>query len=148
GKVDCRLIVPMQLATAQQLRRVCAALALAAVAAANAPAPNTAAGVRALTGARTRVVWVQGDGADPYAAGFGLVLKGLDTEDGKGERVILGTRGSYFKPLIISDGKRIVFSSHRKDRDFAFVETFVVNFDGSGLTKLADGAALAAWVEP
>ena len=101
----------MQLATAQQLRRCCAVLLLAASAAGNAPAPNTAAAVRALTGTRTRVVWVQGDGADPYAAGFGLVLKGLDTEDGKGERVILSARGSYFKPLLIGDGKRMVFST-------------------------------------
>jgi len=133
---------------AQQLR-ACAILAAAALlGAAAAPAPKTAAAVKALTGARTRVVWVQGDGGDPYAAGFGLVLKGLDTEDGKGERAILATRGSYVKPLLTGDGKRIVFTSHRKDKDFAFMETFVVNFDGTGLTKLADGAALAVWVEP
>jgi len=138
----------MQPGAAQQLRACAIVVAGALLAAAAPPAPKTAAAVRELTGARTRIVWVQGDGADPYAAGFGLVLKGLDTEDGKGERQILASRGSYFKPLLISDGKRIVFSSHRKDKDFAFVETFIVNFDGTGLTKLADGAALAVWVEP
>jgi hypothetical protein len=137
----------MRFALAQQLR-VCAVIAAFALVAAAAPPPKTAAAVRELTGARTRVVWVQGDGADPYAAGFGLLLKGLDTEDGKGERAILAARGSYFKPLLISDGTRIVFSSHRKDKDFSFIETFVVNFDGTALTKLADGAALAAWAEP
>ena len=46
--------------------------------------------VRTLTGAHTRVVWVQGDGTDPRASGDQLVLMGFDTEDGKGERVILG----------------------------------------------------------
>ncbi len=62
------------------------------VAEAAAPArTGTSAGVYALTGARARVVWVQGDGTDPYAAGNSLVLKGLDTEDGKGERVILAS---------------------------------------------------------
>ena len=37
---------------------------------------------------------------DPFAAGDKLVLMGLDTEDGKGERVILGKRQSYVKPLL------------------------------------------------
>src|SRR5688572_23216541 len=71
---------------------------------------GAAAGVHALTGARARVVWVQGDGTDPYAAGHSLVLMGLDTEDGKGERVILGERGSYVKPLLISNGRRILYT--------------------------------------
>ena len=38
--------------------------------------------VRNLTGAHTRVVWVQQDGTDPLAAGDNLVLMGFDTEDG------------------------------------------------------------------
>jgi hypothetical protein len=122
------------------------AVGAAAIAVSAAVTPKTAAAVRALTGAHTRVVWVQGDGTDPYAAGYGLVLKGLDTDDGKGERVILGQRGSYLKPLLVSDGKRIVYSSHAKD--FADVKTFVVNWDGTGVQQLADGAALAVWVEP
>src|SRR5262245_51936820 len=85
---------------------------------------GNAGGVHALTGARTRIVWVQGDGTDPYAAGNALVLMGLDSDDGKGERVILGEKGSYLKPLLISSGKRIVYSSHGKDP--ADVKVFVV----------------------
>ena len=46
--------------------------------------------LRAFTGAHTRVVWVQQDGKDPEAVGDGLVLMGFDSDDGGGERVILG----------------------------------------------------------
>ena len=106
---------------------------------------GTAAAVHGLTGARARVVWVQGDGTDPYAAGHSLVLMGLDTEDGKGERVILSERGSYVKPLLISNGRRILYTGYGKDQ--ADQSIFVVNFDGSGKRELTKGFALAAWVE-
>jgi hypothetical protein len=116
----------------------------AATPASAAPAP--ASPVRALTGAHTRVVWVQGDGTDPLAAGNTLVLKGIDTDDAKGERVILGERASYVKPLLIDDGRRIVFSSHGNDP--ADLKVFVVNWDGTGRRQLAEGFALAVWEEP
>ena len=54
--------------------------------------------VRNFTGAHTRVVWVQGDGTDPEAEGTQLILMGFDTDDGKGERVILGERRSISSP--------------------------------------------------
>jgi hypothetical protein len=125
----------------------------AAPAPSTAPAPaaveparkGTAAGVHALTGTRARLVWVQGDGTDPYAAGNSLVLMGLDTEDGKGERVILGEKGSYLKPLLISNGKRILYSSHGKDP--ADLSLFVVNWDGTGKREITKGFALAVWIE-
>jgi hypothetical protein len=106
---------------------------------------GTAAAVHALTGARARVVWVQGDGTDPYASGHSLVLMGLDTEDGKGERVILSERGSYVKPLLISNGRRILYTGYGKDPSDQRI--FVVNFDGSGKRELTKGFALAVWVE-
>jgi hypothetical protein len=110
------------------------------------PVSGPAAEVRALTGARTRVVWVQGDGTDPTASGTGLVLMGFDTDDGKGERVILGERGSYIKPLLIGRGQRIVYTSHgAAPHDVA---TFIVNWDGSGRRQLASGAGLAVWQDP
>ena len=58
--------------------------------AADALADGPGARLRALTGAHTRVVWVQGDGTDPETEGDQLILMGLDSDDGKGERVILG----------------------------------------------------------
>jgi len=125
------------------------ALLLAACAADPQSAAQTAAGpaagVRAFTGGRTRVVWVQGDGTDPQATGLNLVLMGIDTDDARGERVILGKRRSYVKPLITRKGDRIVFSTRP---DPGPPEVFVVNWDGSGLTRLASGFALAVWQDP
>ena len=101
--------------------------------------------LRTLTGAATRVVWVQGDGTDPDAGGDQLVLMGLDSEDGKGERVILGDRRSRTMPRLTPRGNRIVFSSRIVPGP---PEIFVVNWDGTGLRKLADGFAMALWQNP
>jgi hypothetical protein len=101
--------------------------------------------VRAFTGAHTRIVWVQGDGTDPETEGTQLVLMGLDTDDGKGERVILGERRSYVKPRLTSRGDRIVFSSRILPGP---PEVFVVNWDGTGFRKLADGFAMTLWRNP
>jgi hypothetical protein len=126
------------------------ALTATALAVANCSGPTPTiegpgAEVRALTGARTRAVWVQGDGSDPRAAGDQLVLMGFDSHDGKGERVILDTRSSYVKPLITPSGNRVVFSSRPVPGPS---EVFVVNFDGSGLRTLASGVALDVWANP
>ena len=48
------------------------------------------------------MLWVQGDGTDPETEGDQLVLMGFDTDDGKGERVILPQRRSYVKPRLTS----------------------------------------------
>ena len=106
------------------------------------PAP---ANYATLTGAPTRVVWVQGDGTDPDAGGDQLVLMGLDSEDGKGERVILSDRRSRTMPRLTARGNRIVFSSRIVPGP---PEIFVVNWDGTGLRKLADGFAMALWQNP
>jgi hypothetical protein len=102
--------------------------------------------VRTFTGAHTRVVWVQGDGRDPFAFGDNLVLMGLDTNDGKGERLIRSERGSYVKPMLTPNGNRIVYSSNPEKPGGP--EMFVVNFDGSGFKKLGAGVALAVWRDP
>lgn len=103
---------------------------------------GAAAEVWDLTGARTRVVWVQGDGTDPFAQGDALVLKGFDTDDRKGERTILGRPQNYAKPLLTPRGNRVVFSSRRE------LHISIVNWDGSNLTRLAPGYALAVWTDP
>jgi len=108
-------------------------------------ATGPVAEIRKFTGAPTKVVWVQSDGSDPFAAGDQLILMGLDTEDGKGERVILGTRQSYVKPLLTPRGDRILFST-RPQGDGP--DVFIVKWDGSGLRRLAEGFALAVWQNP
>jgi hypothetical protein len=106
---------------------------------------GAAAEVHALTGAHTRVVWVQGDGTDPFALGNQLVLMGLDTDDGRGERVIVAERGSYVKPMLTPRGDRIVFSTHP---DLGDSSVFIVGFDGAGLRRFDRGFALAVWKSP
>jgi hypothetical protein len=119
---------------------------LSLVAAGCGRTPELAQGpVRAFTGAHTRIVWVQQDGKDPEAVGDGLVLMGYDSDDGRGERVILGERGSYVKPLITPDGRQIIYSTRPKPGP---AEVFIVNWDGSERRKLGDGFALGVWADP
>jgi hypothetical protein len=127
------------------LLAIVSATALLACSTASRTLDGPAAAVRDLTGAHTRIVWVQGDGTDPFAAGEHLILMGFDTDDGRGERVILGTRRSYVKPLLTPRGNRIVFSSRP---DPGPPEIFVVAWDGSGVRRLAPGFALAVWQDP
>ena len=124
---------------------LCLVLPLLAGCASTAAREGTAADVHALTGAHTRVVWVQGDGTDPFASGKQLVLMGLDTDDGRGERVIAGARGSYVKPMFTPRGDRIVFSTHPDHGDSS---VFIVGFDGKGLRRFDRGFALAVWENP
>ncbi|MDP1570910.1 MAG: hypothetical protein Q8L86_13005 [Vicinamibacterales bacterium] len=124
---------------------VVALLGAAACVAAQEPRTGPAVAIHDLTGAHTRVVWVQHDGTDVFAAGRQLVLMGLDTDDGRGERVILGERGSYVKPHLTPRGDRIVFSTHPELGDPA---VHVINFDGTGLRQLEPGFALDVWEDP
>lgn len=90
-----------------------------------------------------RVVWVQdtGDGRDVDTLSDHLQLMGLDTGDGKGERVILG-KGNYAKPLITPRGDRVVYSNRVQKK------IYVVNWDGSGQRELFAGFGLALWRDP
>jgi hypothetical protein len=98
--------------------------------------------VRDLTGARTRVVWVQTAPDDPRATSSDVALMGLDSEDGRGERPILAERRNYTKPLITPAGDRIVFT------DRPSLQIHVVNWDGTGLKPLAPGFGVAVWRDP
>ena len=53
-------------------------------------------------------------------------------------------RRSYVKPMLTPRGDRIVFSSRVPQG----AQIFVVNWDGTGLRKLADGFAMALWENP
>lgn len=97
-----------------------------------------------LDNAGTRVVWVQdmGEGSDVDTRGGNLRLMGLDSADGQGERVILGTLMNYTKPLITRRGDRVVYSDRIRRK------IYVVNWDGSGLRELFGGIGLAVWRDP
>lgn len=121
------------------------ALALASCSAATPAIEGAAADVRGLTGAHARVVWVQGDGTDAFAMGTNFVLMGFDTDDGRGERPIVETRGSFAKPLFLPKGDRLVYSTSPAAGG---PEVFLVHWDGSGRRRLGAGFALAAWQDP
>jgi len=91
-----------------------------------------------------RVVWCQdaGDGSDAGAEGANLRLMGLDTDDGRGERCVLGKLSNYAKPMFTPNGQQVIFSN-RPER-----KIYMVGFDGSGLQSLSDGFALAVWRDP
>jgi hypothetical protein len=115
-------------------------------AAARLPRSGPAADLRFLTGARTKVVWVQSDGTDPYATGTQLTLMAFDTDDGRGERAVLAERGSYVKPMVTPRGDRIVFTAALTEPGGP--RMFIVNWDGSGLRELGRGWALTLWSDP
>jgi len=110
-----------------------------------AVAPPPPSELRALTGAQTRVVWIQGDGTETEEAGGRFQIMGVDTDDGAGERVIVGERRNFIKPRLTSDGQRIVVSTNVVPGPS---EIFVVNFDGTGFRKIADGFAMTLWRNP
>jgi hypothetical protein len=93
--------------------------------------------VRALTGAPTRVVWCQVLDRTGKSR-----LMGLDTEDGRGIRVILPAVSSCVKPLITPNGQQIVFSNRTADK------VYVVKWDGSQLKSLVSGYAADVWQDP
>jgi fibronectin type 3 domain-containing protein len=97
-----------------------------------------------LNSARMRVVWIQdlGDGSNFDDQGSNLRLMGLDSDDGRGERVILGTPKNYSKPLITPRGNRVVFSDRIQKK------VNIVNWDGSGLREVLSGFGLALWKDP
>ncbi|MES2791702.1 MAG: hypothetical protein V4719_18930 [Planctomycetota bacterium] len=113
---------------------------LAGVASAQEPSP-----LRNFTEAAARVVWVQDFGpanSDILATGQRLKLMGIDSEDGRGERVLLAELRNYAKPLLTPDGQRVVYSDQQNQK------FYVVNWDGTGKKLLGDGLAVDVWRDP
>ena len=101
--------------------------------------------LRKFTQAHTRVVWVQdqsGTNSDILATGQKLKLLGFDSDDGLGERVILGDLRNYAKPLLTPDGRQVVYSDQQTQK------FYVVNWDGTGKKLLGDGLAVDVWRDP
>jgi hypothetical protein len=100
--------------------------------------------VEAVTGGHTRVVWLQDteELRDVFGRGSRLRLAGYDSRDGRGERVILPGPAPMHKPLFTPDGERVVYSVIESDT------TYIVNWDGSGHQRLAEGMGVATWRDP
>ncbi len=108
------------------------------------PAPASTSAIETVTGAHTRVVWLQdqADGTDTLARGTSLMVMGIDSRDGRGERPLLPSVAGYRKPLLTPDGRRVVFSIQRPET------IFVVDWEGGLPTALTKGLAVAVWAEP
>ena len=91
-----------------------------------------------------RVVWTRdlGDGSDYSSQGGRLALMAYDSQDGRGERMVMRDAASYAKPLITPDGASIVFSIRRQQIVYA------IDWDGTNLRRLADGFGLDVWADP
>jgi hypothetical protein len=102
------------------------------------------AAVEALTGGRTRAVWIRdlGDGTDILGFGAQVVVMGFDTGDDRGEHDIVETPGSYAKPLMSPRGERVVYAN-RGDNG-----AYVVDWTGRNVRRLVDGFPLAVWIDP
>ncbi|MDP8237123.1 MAG: LamG-like jellyroll fold domain-containing protein [Candidatus Erginobacter occultus] len=100
--------------------------------------------VEELTGGHTRVVWTQDteELRDVFGGGSRLRLMGYDSRDGRGERIILPGPAPILKPLFTPDGEQVVYSVIEEDA------TYIVNWDGGGHRRLADGMAVATWRDP
>jgi hypothetical protein len=121
------------------------ALLLSALQQQTAKAESAAGRLKEMTGARTKVVWVQDlsdAGNDTFARGESLRLMGLDTNDRKGERAILSKLSNYSKPLITPSGDKVVYS------DLKTGKAYVVGWNGKGLKEISRGFAFDVWLDP
>ncbi|MXY26098.1 MAG: hypothetical protein F4Y45_16470 [Acidobacteria bacterium] len=91
-----------------------------------------------------RVAWTRdvGDGTDFVSLGDRLRLMTYDSLDGIGERSLLPETASFAKPLIAPSGDSVVFTMRRQGVVYA------INWDGSGLRRVAEGFGLDVWSDP
>lgn len=98
--------------------------------------------LRTFAGGPVRLVWTQTANEDDYyQQSDSGVLMGYDSEDTKGERVILPTVRSYAMPMFTPDGEKIIFTDQRKRM------CFEVGFDGTNLRPLVEGYASDVWTD-
>lgn len=111
--------------------------------------------LESFTGGHTRLVWAElqkMEAADTFAYGKSLMLKGLDSRDGKSERAILSKHGNYSRPLISSDGTVILYTDKdvRRKGDLKHYDPMIFRTDWQGTepVNLADGYAVDCWKDP
>jgi hypothetical protein len=121
----------------------------------DSPLPGVAAALRRFTGKHTRVVWVELQklhASDTWADGEELLLKGMDTRDGRGERPLVDRVGNYARPIISADGNTVVFSSKKVlgDKGNRSFECKVYRTDWKGTPPVfvTEGYATDCWRDP
>lgn len=104
---------------------------------------DLAAALRDFAGGPIRLAWTRTEDEDDfYQKDNTGMLCGFDSEDARGERIILSELRSYAMPIITPDGQKIVFTDQKLGM------CFEVGFDGKGLRELVRGFASDVWRDP
>ncbi|MEM0895299.1 MAG: malectin domain-containing carbohydrate-binding protein [Verrucomicrobiota bacterium] len=104
---------------------------------------NPSREIRAMTGAPTRVVWLEAEKWMIFTKNTSRVrLMGLDTEDGAGPRDLIGRELPLSKPLITPDGEGVIVSDRYAQR------ILHVDWDSGEVRDLAEGWASDVWADP
>lgn len=118
-------------------------------------AAETSRAIESFTGAHTRVVWAKAsepNDGDTFTQSEKLLLMGIDTRDGKGERAILSKPANYSRPLLSTTGEVILYTDKntvRKDGKKHYRPViYRTDWDGSAPVKLAEGYASDCWNDP
>jgi len=109
---------------------------------------KTAADIKALTGAHTRIAWAQ-DGDDSvhsWGCGPKTLVMGFDTDDGKGVRPIVADRANCASPIFTPDGKGLLITRIDDWGPPIRRQVLYVNWDGSGLREVTRGWYVAGTI--
>jgi hypothetical protein len=116
---------------------------------------ETSQAIEAFTGAHTRLVWAKAAGAhegDTFAQSEKLLLMGIDSRDGKGERAILSKTANYSRPLLSVTGESILYTDKNTVRKGGKKHynpvIYRTDWKGSPPVRLAEGYAVDCWKDP
>ncbi|RBP37324.1 hypothetical protein DES53_11462 [Roseimicrobium gellanilyticum] len=116
---------------------------------------ETSQAIEAFTGAHTRLVWAkasQPHEGDTFAQSDKLLLMGIDTRDGKGERAILSKPANYSRPLLSTTGEVILYTDkntvRKGGKKHYHPVIYRTDWKGSAPVKLAEGYAVDCWKDP
>lgn len=119
------------------------------------PIAGLAKSIEEFTGSHTRVVWTEHPrrkSADTFANTNELVLKGVDTRDGRGERMLQDKLDNYARPLLSSDGEVILFTDKevktKNGRKHYDPDIYRTDWAGAKPVHLASGYAVDCWRDP
>ncbi len=119
------------------------------------PIAGLSKSIEEFTGSHTRIVWTEHPrrkSADTFANTNELVLKGIDTRDGKGERMIQDKLDNYARPLLTSDGEAILFTDKevktKNGRKHYDPDIYRTDWEGAKPVHLASGYAVDSWRDP
>ena len=116
---------------------------------------ETSQAIEAFTGAHTRLVWAKAElphTGDTFAQSDRLLLMGVDTRDGKGERAILSKPANYSRPLLSVTGEFILYTDKNTARKGTLKHykpmIYRTDWQGTAPVRLAEGYAVDCWRDP